>query len=476
MGSWVPSAKDRKQYPHFDAPLSLAEMERIANDRDVVAKNAFFPFLKYENFFLPFRPRGKDRKVREIRYGSRKDAAIFSRYRYELSERYERLLTDLGLSDHVLAYRRIPVGGGSTSGKSNINHAKDAFDRIGEFDACCAVTLDISKYFESVDHDRIKEIWCRLLGESSLPDDHYAVFRAITKYAVVDSKQAYEALGYFGIKKPGIKGYLVGREDMPKQLCSPQDFRKKICGKAKGFPNLVQKNKDDYGIPQGAPLSDLLANAYLIDFDVEMANYARSIGGHYMRYSDDILFVAPIDASLATKLLKHVRGRIKAYGTHLRIKEEKCTIDRFTRTTAGMEHEAIYPTGKARNGLNYLGFRFDGTRVYLRDSTVSNFRRKVTRAVNAEARILVSRFPGKDVAFLQPLLNTDALIEKFGRIRDFAEGVDKKSWTFWTYVKRANEVLGDRARIYGQVKGYREDIRALADKALAKYVARAKRS
>lgn len=472
MSNWKPTTKNQKQYPHFDAPLSLAEMERIANDQTLVAQNAFLPFLRYEDTYQPFRPLGKKPKAREIRYGSRRDAAVFSCYRHQLSELYEEHLSELGISDCALAYRRIPVELGSPTGKSNIHHAKAAIDCIRKFETCCAITLDISSYFENVDHSRIKEVWCRLLRTSYLPEDHYAVFKAITKYAIVDAKAAYTALGYFGQKPSGVDGYLVPLKDMPKQLCSPKDFRDKICGKAAGYKNLVEKNPNTFGIPQGAPLSDLLANAYLIDFDVEMKAYAQSLGGFYMRYSDDILFVLPVREIEAGKVMEHVQARIETFGTQLRIKEEKCTIDMFSRSECGMHHDAIYPTGKNRNGLNYLGFRFDGERVYLRDTTISNFRRKITRAVNGEARDLVMRYPGKDLAYLEAQLNPDLIIERFGRVRGFGRDIDKSSWTFWTYVSRASKAFGNEARIYKQVSNYRDDIRKMIDKALVKYHAR----
>ena len=463
---WKPK---QRAYPHFDAPLSKIEMERIANDPDRVARNSFFPFLKYEKKFRPFRPNGKEPKVREIRYGSHRDSAIFSRYRHELSECYERLLEDQKLSPYILAYRHIPVQEQSSSGKSNIHHAKDVFDRIekyvNDYGNCCAIALDISAYFENLDHDRLKEIWCRLLDKDSLPDDHFSVFRAITKYAVVEVEDAYEALGYFSKSK----GYLVKRKDMPRQLCSPKDFRDKICGKVTGS-NLIKQNKKDRGIPQGAPLSDLLANAYLIDFDQEMVYYARSFNGHYMRYSDDILFVAPISESQACCVMNYAQNLIRNYGESLEINANKCAIDQFIQKDTSIEHQPVYPKGKQRNGLNYLGFRFDGKRVFLRDSTVSNFRRKMTRAVNAHARDLVKEYAGKDIAYLESKLNTDAIIEKFGRVRDFDQKNSKKSWTFWTYVKRANKVFGKKSRIYGQVSGYKKAIRELSTKALKKYI------
>lgn len=469
MVEWKAKKKDLKSYPHFDTLLSLEELEKIANDPVRVAQNPFFPFLRYHDTHTPFRPLGKKPKVRQIRYAARQDAAIFSRYRFELSGHYEAMLDKLGLSDCVLAYRSIPVEPGSSVGKSNINHAKTAFDLIRQHDECCAITLDISSYFEHVDHSRIKDVWCRLLDVTKLPEDHYSVFKAITKYAIVDTKEAYTALGYFGMKPSGRLGYLKAKKDMPKQLCSPKDFRAKICGEVNGYRDLVVKNKEDYGIPQGAPLSDLLANAYLSDFDVEMKKFAIDHGGFYMRYSDDILFIVPVGGNEARKIMQHVQARIESYGKHLRIKETKCTIDRFSRSQGSYDHEAVYPDGKSRNGLNYLGFRFDGQRVYLRDSTVSNFRRKITRAVNAKARKLVQGYPGKDLAFLEKKMNTDRIIEKFGRVREFQLGEDKRSWTFWTYVDRANKAFGDEARIYQQIKKYKDAVRALASKALVKY-------
>lgn len=439
MTEWKLSTKDIKQYPHFDAPLRPDELERIANDPEAVAAHRFYPFLKYTNTYQPYagpkkdmkkRRERKDPKEREIRYASHCDAVIYSRYRSILSERYEAELTRLGISDCVLAYRRVLISPESQAGKSNINHAKAAFDLVREYGDCCAITLDIKSYFESIDHSRIKDLWKRLLGVEELPIDHYKVFRAITKYAVVDSRKAYTALGYFGVKPDGLYGYLLPKNEVPKQLCSPEKFLEIICGNGVGRKNLISKNKASHGIPQGAPLSDLLANLYLIDFDVEMKEYVSSFGGEYMRYSDDIILLAPVDQAQAEEMMRHVEDRIQSYGSELRISSKKCTIDTFTQTPEGLRHEAVYPSGKGRNGLNYLGFRFDGRHVYLRDSTLSNFRRKMARAVKANAHHMMQRFTGKDLPYLESKLNTDELIERFGRVDDFRYGTDKKSWTF----------------------------------------------
>jgi hypothetical protein len=183
------SAKDLKHYPHFDRRLSLAEAEAIVSDPDRVASNKFYPFFLYHETWQPFRSAdtGKpELKSRPIRYAARRDAYILMHYRKIVSEKYEQRLSDLGISECPIAYRKVrkPSGGG----KCNIDFAKDAFDEIKKQGDCVAIALDIKGYFENLDHAKIKEIWCDLLGVVRLPADHFAVFKNVTKYHVVDQK------------------------------------------------------------------------------------------------------------------------------------------------------------------------------------------------------------------------------------------------------------------------------------------------
>ncbi len=48
------------------------------------------------------------------------------------------------------------------------------------------------------------------------------------------------------------------------------------------------------GIPQGSPISAILSNIYMIDFDVKMKEFISKVNGKYYRYCDDILCIAPI--------------------------------------------------------------------------------------------------------------------------------------------------------------------------------------
>ena len=142
----------------------------------------------------------RKKKERPIRYASRRDAYIFSYYRYLLSEKYEAELNTLGVSNCVIGYRKIPVDGELNRGKCNIHFAKDAFDAVSELGDCCAIALDISSYFENIDHQILRKIWCRLLAVDELPPDHEHVFKNITRYAVVDREEVYQRLGYYGPK------------------------------------------------------------------------------------------------------------------------------------------------------------------------------------------------------------------------------------------------------------------------------------
>ena len=105
---------DLKQYPHFDAPLSLPEIKSLVTDVDRVAANSFYPFFLYHEEWQPYR--GADaakpeKKSRPIRYGARRDAYIFSHYRRKLSVRYEQRLFEMGISNCPIAYRQIPKPG-----------------------------------------------------------------------------------------------------------------------------------------------------------------------------------------------------------------------------------------------------------------------------------------------------------------------------------------------------------------------------
>jgi len=393
-----------------------------------------------------------------------------------LAEAYEAELARLGLSDCVLAYRRIPTKSGD-GGKCNIHFAQDAILKVRDLGDCCVLALDISSYFESLDHAKLLALWCRMLGVNRLPDDHFRVFEAITQYAVVDKQQVYERLGHYGEKrrtktgKP-IDGYITPFRNIPRQLCHGSEFREKIVG-GNGQKSLIKKNFKPYGIPQGAPISDLLANLYLIDFDQTVNRLVTDVGGAYFRYSDDILIAVPGDTAEGMNWLTEVQRIIRGHGEKLVIKPEKSAVYVFNRVGADQQFRRVHGTQGA-NGLEYLGFRYDGRRVYLRDSTLSGLWRKITFAARRDANIFARKHPAKGAAELQESFNYERLVKEFGKVEEFGEKQDDyRNWTFWTYARRAAEIFGPLGTtILHQLRRHRSLVRQRASEAIGRAVER----
>ncbi len=450
-GSWKPRPGELKCYPHFDLPLSEQELSAIANDPGRVASNAFFPFLVNRISWIPFRGEGQSEpKERLVRYASRRDSAIYVRYRALLSEQYELQLDEAGLSDCVLGYRRIPVRPGAKSGKCNIHFAKEAFEAILAMGDCSAVVMDIASFFDHIDHARLKSAWCRTLGQDRLPADHFAIYKSLTRYASIGRREALARLG--------LEDRQAAGKGLPIQLCSPQDFRLRIAGQGDDFSSLIDINRRPYGIPQGAAISDVLANIYLLDFDREMKRQVGCLGGIYRRYSDDLFILVPGGQAAGLNLAELAGQAIKHHGEQLRIQPKKSQVVAF-ETVDGDCRLASVATERGRNGLEYLGFRFDGRQVYLRDATVSRLYRKLSHACRREVLKLRRRYPAGKPQELLDKVEFQRLETRFGRVEDF-DPANVANWTFWTYTRRADRVMGRLGKpIIRQVRRYRAFIR-----------------
>ena len=472
------SSKNLKHYPHFDAPIPLHEIKQIVTDETLVASNKFYPFLHYQEEWQPYRSEDiakPDKKSRPIRYGARRDAYIFLYYRRMLSKLYEEQLASLGISDCPIAYRKIQKDHGG--GKCNIDFAKDAFEEVNRLGNCVAVALDIKSYFDSIDHAKIKQIWCDLLGVTKLPADHYAVFKNITRYRYVDQKSVYLRLGYLKTVKRGVNlvaEFTMPYTDIPKKLCSSADFRLKICGGDPALPSLIKKNENPFGIPQGAPISDLIANFYLIEFDRVMHSYAVKHGGCYMRYSDDILIIVPGGESDAKEAIKLATEKITTQGPQLCINEAKTCVVQFNRHGKGGAMNFRHLKGPhGKNGLEYLGFRFDGRNVYIRESTMSRFYRKVSMAAKRESARHVDKNPGLTVEELIKTFDYSLFSQRFIRVKRENLTDDYRSWTFYSYLKRAVRTFGTKDDcILRQTRNFKSIMRSRIQKSIEKHVSR----
>ncbi len=478
MSDWDLHVSKLKRYPHFDSWISSEDAIQLATDPQRVSTHTFYPFMRYVQGWTRFAGKSEKgkRKDRPIRYAARADAYIFAYYRHVLSERYEVQLKNECLADNVLAYRKIPNDSG-LGGKCNIHFAKDAFLKIRELGDCCVLALDISNFFESLDHKRLYEMWLRLMGCKRLPHDHFQVFKAITRYSIVDKMLVYQRLGHFGKKRTSstgvaIPGYLTPRSKMPLKLCTGEQFRQKIAG-GDGTKSLIEKNFKPYGIPQGSPISDLLANVYLLDFDITVAKWTKSLGGTYYRYSDDILIILPGEKTVGLPLMDEIQTLIQTFGSKLKIKDEKTSFLEFHKCKNHQIFNLVKGT-QGKNGLEYLGFRFDGKYVYIRDSTLSNLYRKISRNARRAANAMARRYSDKSLPHLIKAIDYERFTQRFGKVEDFGEKSDDyRNWTFWTYAKRAHVILGELGKpIIRQLRKLRSNIRTRLENELATAVAK----
>lgn len=339
-------------YLHFDRPINQAMALEIVSNSKTVAKHAFYPFIRYiaktQKVFLDKsigKVVKKDPKLRPISYAAHVDSHIYSYYCELLNRAYEDHLAKVQWSSAILAFRAL--------GKSNIDFARDAFLNIATRDSCCVIAIDIKGFFDNLDHAHLKNAWQTLLGSSQLPDDHYAVYRSLTKFSFVYRDHVYEALG---LSKNNPK---QGR----KRICEPHEFRAKV---REG--GLIETNKKNKGIPQGSPISAMLSNVYMMGFDEQIHAYVDSCGGAYYRYCDDVLLIVPLEKEVEAKAL--VDLRVNEIG--LEIQTAKTETCKFTRSVKGLRSD---------RPLQYLGFIFDGANIYLRSSSLARYQDRARRGI-----------------------------------------------------------------------------------------------
>jgi len=150
-------------YPHFDREISQKSAQIYVQNPRNIESHPFYPFLKQVQTTPRYNPKEHKtkNKKRPILYASHTDSHIYAWYGQILNFHYEQLIKDSPIGECILAYR--------TLGKSNIHFAKEVFDQIEERDNCTALALDLSSFFDTIDHNNLKSAWCEVLGEQQLP-------------------------------------------------------------------------------------------------------------------------------------------------------------------------------------------------------------------------------------------------------------------------------------------------------------------
>ena len=114
----------------------------------------------------------------------------------------------------------------------------------------------------------------------------------------------------------------------------------------------MQKSRE--GVPQGGPLSPLLANILLDDLDKEL----EKRGHKFVRYADDFVIL------------------VRTERTGLRVKE---SVTRFLERKLKLKVNQDKSRVSSTDNTNFLGFTFKGTKIRWSDKAFREFRRRVKR-------------------------------------------------------------------------------------------------
>jgi hypothetical protein len=391
-------------YPHIANKVPLAKREmvlRYVQNPNKIAKHAFLPliskqlvqrrFKRFESFNSNVRAHysiknGKkvsSKKVRTIMYATHLDAHVFAYYNKEILEpKYEAILkSDPDLNQSVIAYRSLPLPDGKGN-KNNIHFAKEVFDGIKDKGECTAILIDVENFFPTLNHRILKMGWASVIGFKSLPQDHYNIFKAATNYSFFKLASLKNSRGHFDekrlskIKNGGKDAYFETVKEFVDS--GIEVYKNPTHGK---------------GIPQGLPISALLANIYMLSFDKAIiARLVQEKGVLYRRYSDDMLFVCK--CSQKDEVLRIVKEEIDR--VELSISDDKTEIVEFQYENKHTQrvlqaYREIKGIWKPNRPMSYLGFEFYGYQTLIKSKNLASFYREMKQSVRRKSRRVETR-------------------------------------------------------------------------------------
>ena len=410
-------------YVHFDRRIPLVTAYEYANNKDNVISHAFFPFIHYEKRQRKFNGKEKTIKVRDICYPAHIDSVIYQHYSYILNASYNEYVKVNNTDSCVLAYRT------NKRGRCNIHFAKEAIDFIKLQEEAYIVIGDFKDFFPSIDHEHLKTNLCKLLDCTKLPDDLYAIFKNITKFSYVELERLLKLYGLSNTDDD-IRNF-----NFKKSISD--DFSLKELKSL--LPGIVEKNRSGRSIPQGSPISGILANIYMLDFDYVLNTIVSQFNGIYRRYSDDFIVIIPnFNAEDFFTLLSFINGLVKAT-PGLILEPKKTQIYHYNESSiAFLDQNEGWQEGKR---LSYLGFSFDGKNVYIRDKTVTKYYYRMIRKVKGVLNI--------NRAF-NTKISGHVLYERYSNHHNSKQSDDplyKPNRNFIDYVAKATRIFGKDEKV-----------------------------
>ena len=360
--------RSKKMYAHFDWRTDISQQREYISDPKKVTEHGFYPFIHYEKRTLKYsKKKGRKEKVRDICYAAHIDRCIYQYYGFLLNSLYNERVAKDKTSNVAVAYR-------TDLHESNIHFSKRAFDFIKANAPVHVMIGDFTGFFDNLDHAYLKQQWCSLLGADRLPADHFAVFKNITSYSKMELTDLLRLNGLEDTKAGRKKLNALGR------VLTPEQFR--------ANRSLAQKHKELFGIPQGSPISGILANVYMLEVDKLINNAVCQLGGMYIRYSDDFMIILP-DSAVPDVSAEIARiSEMLQQAPRLMLEPSKTQYFHFKNgelTNCGKSIHA--DADDSSRTINFLGFSFDGHTVRIRAKTISKYYYRMYRKAKSIAKL-----------------------------------------------------------------------------------------
>lgn len=432
--------KKEKIYIHFDKKPNLRKeinlnwkikkepqyfFEDFFDEKNI-SKRWFWPLIHFQKEEKRF---WKDAKIRDIFYSSYFDWYIYSFYSFLLSKEYEKLILTQNLTNNILAYRSIDW-------KNNIDFAKDAFEKIISLKNSIVFTFDISKFFDSLDWNILKDQIKKVLNINILPKSWDNIFNSITNYSYIDYKNI--------IEYKLIKNKVIDKDLFKK---AKKNYKKEN----KGF--LVSKNKNNFWISQWTAISWTLANIYMNDFDIYINNFSKKRWWYFFRYSDDILLILPLKNfneisinEFINIVTKEIIREIKEINLEIQpIKTDIFTFynSKINSSYSFKEDKNDFIIDKNVKYLQYLGFSFNWENILIRNKSLTKYYRRmkrwIIRLTFLKREIKWKKVLNRDVTAKWKILMWN-INKRFTHQKKFK---NKKFWNFLNYTLQSYKKMED---------------------------------
>ena len=373
--AWVNFVKhhnDTKPYAHFDlrVSLSMPSIRKYVMDRAKIVTHSFYPFIHFEKKNSRYGKKGP-KKPRELYYCSHLDRCVYQRYAFLLNYQYNIWAYKNNIDDVAIAYR-------DNLRKNNIDFAKDAFDAIRNFPQCFILVGDFTNFFDNLEHQYLKKMMCEVLGVERLPQDYFSVFKNITRFSSWGWKDIVKAAGE-NIEERGVRKKINSKDT----VLTKEQFQKS--------KKDIKKNVSGVGVPQGSPISAVLSNIYMIEFDKYIKRYVASKSGIYMRYSDDFIIVLPYerDAEIAD-FTSYIFSYVESMKGLIDLQKEKTSCYTY-------KNEVVYEDDRP-SSINSLGFLFDGKNIRIRPRAITKYYYRMRRKAHTIGRSNWTSTKGKPIS------------------------------------------------------------------------------